>query len=187
MEVNMRTILTLVILFMMSSISQATTLSEFCSEIPKWPRGQLVPDYSEYLDAQVGTPVDASFAKSKYRKKRWVIIDARGQKDRAVGKIPKTVMMTSDYTNLSLNEINEENFTRKITAYLKKYEKINHSPSLEDLKNDYKYIIFCNGKKCHRSSHGACQLRMDIGVPEENLYIMLGGYPEWETAGYPIR
>ena len=183
----MRTILTLVILFMMSGISQANPLSEFCSEVPKWPRGQVVPDNSEYLDAHVGTPVKASFAKSKYRKKGWVIIDARGQKDRAVGRIPKTVMMTADYTDPALNEITEENFTRKITNYLKKHEKINHLPSLEELRNDNKYIIFCNGKKCHRSSYGICLLRMNIGIPEENLFIMLGGYPEWKDAGYPVR
>ncbi len=183
----MRIILTLVILFMMSGISQAKPLSEFCSEIPKWPRGQLVPDYSEYLDAHVGTPVDASFTKSKYRKKGWVIIDTRGQKDRAVGKIPKTVMMSTDYTNPALNEITVENFTRKITKHLKKHEKISYSPSLEELRNDYKYIIFCNGKKCHRSSYGACLLRMNIGIPEENLFLMLGGYPEWKEAGYPTR
>jgi len=182
-----RTILTLVVLVMVSGIAQATPLSEFCSEIPDWPRGQLVPNHSEYLDAHVGTPVDATFAKSKYRTKGWVIIDARGQKDRSVGKIPKTVMMTSDYVNPALNEISEENFTKTITAYLKKYEKINHSPSLEELKNDYKYIIFCNGKRCHRSSYGACQLRMNIGISEENVFLMLGGYPEWKGAGYPTR
>ena len=183
----MRTILTLIILFMLSGISQATSLSEFCSEIPKWPRGQVVPDYTEYLDAHVGTPIDADFVKSKYQTKGWVIIDARGQKDRAVGKIPKTVTMTSDYINPELNEITEENFIRLVNKYLKKYEKINHLPSSEELKNDYKYIIFCNGKKCHRSSYGACQLRMQLGIPEENIFLMLGGYPEWKEAGYPTR
>ena len=116
-----------------------------------------------------------------------MIIDARGQKDRAVGKIPKTVMMTSDYNDQSLNEITLENFTSKVTKYLKKHEKIDNSPSLETLSNDYKYIIFCNGKKCHRSSYGACQLRMNIGIPEENIFLMLGGYPEWKEAGYPTR
>ena len=183
----MRTILTLVVLFMMSGISQATPLSEFCSEVPKWPRGQLVPDYSEYIDANVGTPVDAGFAKSKYRKKGWAIIDARGQKDRAVGKIPKTVVMTADYTNIDLNEITVENFTRKVSTYIQKIEKIQQPISLEELRNDYKYIIFCNGKKCHRSSYGACLMRMEIGIPEENMFLMLGGYPEWKSAGYPTR
>jgi len=172
---------------MMSSISQAEPLTEFCSEVPKWPRGQLVPDNSKYLDAKVGTPVDAGFTKSKYLEKGWVMIDARGQKDRAVGKIPKTVMMTADYNDPALNEITLENFTSKITKYLKKHEKLDNSPSLEVLSKDYKYIIFCNGKKCHRSSYGACQLRMNIGIPEENIFLMLGGYPEWKEAGYPTR
>lgn len=147
----------------------------------------MVPDQSVYLGAHIGTPVDASFAKSKYLKKGWVIIDVRGQKDRAVGKIPKTVMMTTDHANPALNETTEENFIEKVTMYLKKYEKINHSPSLEELRNNYKYIIFCNGKTCHRSSYGACLLRMNIGIPEENLFLMLGGYPEWKAAGYPTR
>ena len=183
----MKMILTLIVLFMMSGISQAASLSEFCSEIPNWPRGQLVPDHSEYLDAHVGTPVDADFVKSKYRKNGWVIIDARGQKDRTVGKIPKTVMMTSDYVKHELNEITEENFIKIIIKYLTKYEKIDHSPSFEELKTDYKYIVFCNGKKCHRSSYAACQLRMDFNISEENVFLMLGGYPEWEAAGYPTR
>ena len=183
----MRTILTLVIVFMMSGFAQAKSLSEFCGEIPKLPRGQLVPDYSEYFDAHVGTPIDASFAKSKYRTKGWVIIDARGQKDRTVGRIPKTVMMTADYKDPALNEITEENFTRTITKYLKKHENIDHVPTLEELKYNNKYIIFCNGKKCHRSSYGACLMRMDIGIPEDNMFLMLGGFPEWQDAGYPTR
>jgi len=183
----MRTILTLIALFMTSGILHASPLSEFCSEVPKWPRGQLVPDYSEYLDANLGTPVDADFAKSKYRSIGWVIIDARGQKDRAIGKIPKTIVMTADYTNPDLNEITVENFTEKVIAYLQKYMKIQHTPSLEELRKDYKYIIFCNGKKCHRSSYGACLMRMNIGIPKENVFLMLGGYPEWKSAGYPTR
>ncbi len=183
----MRVVLTLVILLLISSVSQGATLAEFCSEVPKWPRGQLVPGNSEYLDADIGTPVDVAFTKSKYRKKGWVIIDVRGQKDRATGKIPKTVMMTADYIHAELNEITSDNFTKKITRYLKKIEKLDHSLSLEELRNDYKYIIFCNGKKCHRSSYGACLLRMDIGVPAENVFLMLGGYPEWKEAGYPTR
>ncbi len=172
---------------MISGVSQGATLAEFCSEIPKWPRGQLAPNDAEYLDAKIGTPVDAVFTKSKYRKKGWVIIDSRGQKDRATGKIPKSVMMTADYTNPEMNEITSNNFTEKITRYLKRYEKIDHSPSLEELRNNYKYIVFCNGRKCHRSSYGACLLRIDIGVPEENVFLMLGGYPEWKKAGYPTR
>ena len=183
----MRILLSLVILLMVSGISHARPISEFCKEVPKWPRGQLVPEYSEYLDADVGTPVEADFTKSRYRKKGWVIIDARGQKDRAVGKIPKTVLMTADYKDPALNEITQENFSKKITKYLKKQEKIDHQPSMDELRNDYKYVIFCNGKKCHRSSYGACLLRMDIGIPEENVFIMLGGYPEWKEAGYPVR
>ena len=183
----MRIILSLIILFMMSGISHADPLSEFCGEVPNWPRGQLVPDNSEYLNAHVGTPVEVSFAKSKYRVKGWVIIDARGQKDRSAGKIPKTVLMTADYKNPKLNEITIDNFTSKVTNHLKKQDKIDHLPSLDELRNDYKYIIYCNGKKCHRSSYGACLLRMNIGIPEENIYIMLGGFPEWKEAGYPVR
>jgi rhodanese-related sulfurtransferase len=121
------------------------------------------------------------------RKKGWVIIDARGQKDRAIGKIPKTVYMAADYIDPALNEFTLENFTKKVTAYLKKQEKIDHLPSLNELRNDYKYVIFCNGMKCHRSSYGACLLRMEIGIPEESVFIMLGGYSEWKEAGYPVR
>ena len=183
----MRILLSLVILLMVSGISHARPISEFCSEVPKWPRGQLVPEYSEYLDADVGTPVEADFTKRQYRKKGWVIIDAKGQKDRAVGKIPKTVLMTADYKDPALNEITPENFSKKITKYLKTHEKIDHQPSMDELRNNYKYVIFCNGKKCHRSSYGACLLRMVIGVPEKNVFIMLGGYPEWKEAGYPVR
>ena len=183
----MRTILFLVILLMMSGISEAKSLSEFCSEVPEWPRGQEVPADSVYLSAHVGTPVDVNFMKSKYRKEGWVLIDARGQKDRAVGKIPKTVMMTSDYKNPMLNEITMENFINKVTKHIKKQNKKDNNPLLAELRHDYKYIIFCNGKKCHRSSYGACLLRKNIGIPEENLFIMLGGYPEWKASGYPVR
>jgi rhodanese-related sulfurtransferase len=183
----MRTIIVLAILCLMPGISYAALLSEFCSEVPKWPRGQAVPSSREYLNAHVGTPVEVDFMKSRYRKKGWVLIDARGQKDRATGKIPKTVLMTSDYNNPELNEITLENFVNKVSRHIKKQDKLDNSPSLEELRSDYKYIIFCNGRKCHRSSAGACTLRMDIGIPEENLFLMLGGYPEWKAAGYPIR
>lgn len=183
----MRIVLCLAISLIMVSISHAKTLTEFCSEVPEWPRGQLVPDNSVYLDAHVGTPVDVDFMKSKYEKKEWVLIDSRGQKNRSISKIPKTVLMTADYNNPELNEITADKFIEKVSRHLKKYHKVDHSPSLEELRNDYKYIVFCNGRKCHRSSYGACLLRMKIGIPEENLFMMFGGYPEWKAKGYPVR
>jgi rhodanese-related sulfurtransferase len=52
--------------------------------------------------------------------------------------------------------------------------------------NEVRFIVFCNGRKCHRSTFGACKLR-DMGIPRENVYVMLGGFPEWKDAGYPTK
>ena len=165
----------------------AEPVNAFCDQIPAWPQGQLVPDYKSFVDATVGTPVEPDFMKSKYRTKGWVFIDARGQEDRSVGKIPKTVLLTADYRDPKLNELTPENFLSKVNKHLKKYQNVGKFLSIEELANNYKFIIYCNGKKCHRSSYGACLLRTKIGVPAKNVYLMLGGFPEWKAAGYPVR
>ncbi len=179
-------ILVLAMFFSLPS-AWAEPVTEFCNKVPAWPLGQLVPDYKSYIDAEVGTPVEPGFMKDKYRTRGWVFIDARGQDDRSVGKIPKTVLMTADYRDPKLNELTPNNFVSKVNKYLKKYQGVNKRLSIETLAHDYKFIIYCNGKKCHRSSYGACLLRTKIGVPAENVYIMLGGFPEWKAAGYPVR
>ncbi len=74
-----------------------------------------------------------------------------------------------------------------LCKHLKKYQNVGKFLSIEELANNYKFIIYCNGKKCHRSSYGACLLRTKIGVPAKNVYLMLGGFPEWKAAGYPVR
>jgi len=174
-------------MFFSSSSTWAESVTEFCNKVPTWPLGQLVPEYKNYIDAGVGTPVEPDFMKSKYRTNGWVFIDARGQEDRSVGKIPKTVLMSADYRDPKLNELTPDNFVTKVNQYLKKYQGVTKTLSIEKLAHDYKFIIYCNGKKCHRSSYGACLLRTKIGVPADNVHIMLGGFPEWKAAGYPVR
>jgi rhodanese-related sulfurtransferase len=183
----MKYIILVLTIFFSSSSAWAEPLTEFCDKVAAWPLGQLVPDYKHYIDATVGTPIEPDFMKSKYSSKGWVFIDARGQDDRSVGKIPKTVLMTADYRDPKLNELTPDNFATKVNKYLKKYQGLNKQLSIEALANDFKFIIYCNGKKCHRSSYGACLLRTKIGVPEDNVFIMLGGFPEWKAAGYPVR
>jgi rhodanese-related sulfurtransferase len=183
----MKTIFLVLAMFFSSPSAWAEPVTEFCNKVPAWPLGQLVPDYKSYIDAGVGTPIEPDFMKSKYRTRGWVFIDARGQDDRSVGKIPKTVLMTADYRDPKLNELTPGNFVAKVNKYLKKYQGVTKKLSIEALAHDYKFIIYCNGKKCHRSSYGACLLRTKIGVPAENVYIMLGGFPEWKAAGYPVR
>lgn len=183
----MKYIILVLAVFFSSPSAWAEPLTEFCNKIPAWPLGQLVPDHQSYIDATVGTPIEPEFMKSKYRTKGWVFIDARGQEDRSVGKIPKTVLMAADYRDPELNELTPDNFVAQINKYLKKYQGVKKELSLKALANNYKFIIYCNGKKCHRSSYGACLLRTKIGVPVDNVYIMLGGFPEWKAAGYPVR
>ena len=158
----------------------------FCEGVPDWPKGSEVPAASKY--AGVAKVVDGAFTKSKWDKMKgkdfsegkWVIIDARSKPDRSVGKVPKSVMLTADYKNASKNEIKEALVVKKVNKRLKSSYK-----SLADM-TDVNYILFCNGKKCHRSSFGACELRK-LGVPENKLFLMLGGFPEWKDRGYPTR
>ncbi len=150
----------------------------FCKKIPEWPKGSDVPSDSEYKVNNVGTPITAQFAKSKWKQPDWLIIDTRGKQDRALGKIGKTVLLTADYKNEKKNEITEEKLTKKI----KRLTKNDNFKTWDDIKNsNLNFIVFCNGKKCHRSSFAACELRRK-GIPEDRVYLMLGGYPEWQSA-----
>lgn len=163
----------------------------FCKEVPVWPKGSEVPPDAEYKD--LATPVDGKFAKEKWdaMKKRkgsmnargpdsWVIVDARSAKDRSVGKVPKSALITADYNDASKNQFNDTFVTKKVNRLLK-----SKFPSVKDMKG-VNFIVFCNGKKCHRSSFAACEMRR-LGVQRDNLYIMTGGFPEWKDRGYPVR
>lgn len=183
----------LIISALFSTSAFAKDWKTFCKDVPVWPKGSEVPADAEYKD--LATPVDGKFAKEKwdYMKKRkgslaakgpnsrsWVIIDARSGKDRSVGKIPKSALITADYKDSSNNQFDDSFVTKKVNKLLKsKYA------SVKDMK-DVNFIVFCNGKKCHRSSFGACELRR-LGVERDNTFIMLGGFPEWKDRGYPVR
>jgi len=169
-----------------AGVSYGADLDKFCKEVPNWPKGQEVPPDASYKG--IAKPVDGAFTKDKWDKMKkgdksagkWLIIDARSKPDRSVGKVPKAALITADYKDDSKNEFKDSILVKKINKKLKtKYA------SVKDM-TDVNLIVFCNGKKCHRSSFGACQLRK-LGLKVDQVHVMLGGFPEWKDRGYPVR
>ncbi|SMF51823.1 rhodanese-like domain-containing protein [Pseudobacteriovorax antillogorgiicola] len=177
--------LSIVIALLLAADAYGKTWQKFCEEVPDWPKGSVVPGDEAYKG--VAKPVDGAFTKGKWdmmkkgsSSEKWIIIDARSKSDRGVGKIPKSAMITADYKDDSKNQFKEKTIVKKVNKMLK-----SSYGSLADMK-DVRFILFCNGKKCHRSSFGACEMRK-MGVPENQLFVMLGGFPEWKDRNYPTR
>ena len=45
-------------------------------------------------------------------------------------------------------------------------------------------VVYCNGFDCHDS--GALGRRL-LAAGYREVYVYLGGFPEWQSAGYPVR
>ena len=144
----------------------------------------------EYMNQKLATPVDSSFVLDKINKKKWLIFDVRSQKSlHEFGQIGNTLNLASDKPSSPKNKFNLSGLlnmsnSKKGRRYLVK-RNINKFKTIEDLKR-YKYIVFCNGFGCHKSSYAACQLR-SMGIPYQSIFISLGGAIGLIKAGASLR
>lgn len=169
------------------------TLNKFCKDVPLWPKGQdvrKVPGLGAYSVSSVGTPVDAKFGIEKLKASGWLVIDARDKATReTTGRVIGALQIVSDYKVKKDNEFTTKKLLKSLSSRrsLKHFKKRSMKPVQisEDLKA-IKYVLFCNGFKCHRSSFAACQLRK-MGVPFENIHLLLGGFDELKSAGAKTR
>lgn len=189
----MKSITILIASILFSNLLHAAPFTEFCSEIKTWKKGANTKTeigYQKYLDAKIATPREAPFAITKLKEKGWLVIDARDNGARkSTGLISNTLLITADYNKATKDEFKRETILKKFNSkkfkrHLKK-RKIASVSSTEDLSK-MNFILFCNGFKCHRSSHGACQLR-SYGVPFENIHLILGGFDAMKDAGAKVK
>lgn len=160
----------------------------FCADVKTWKKGEPVPAAEKYSEAGFANVVKAQFVHENLDKPDYVLIDARSEADRGVGKLPKSIMLTSDDADPAKNEFVKDKFITTVAKYMAKNKKSKVPASakkIEDLGGTH-YMLFCNGPKCHRSTYAACQMR-EWGIPAEKIHIMTGGFPEWKEAGYPTR
>ena len=93
-----------------------------------------------------------------------LFIDARPAADYSAGHV-----------NTSIN-LPYEDFHKKSAE-----ERVN---ALKDYDKEKPIVCYCNGGDCEMS----IDLAYDIArAGFNNLYIYLGGYKEWETAGHPVE
>ena len=177
----------------------------FCHGIKKWPKKApiLAPGQGKGLqetDLQKHfNTIDVGSALKNHMQKGFIFVDTRKHSDRKVGQIPYSLKITANPKDTtkkgSANEFSEKTLLKKINKLAKKIAKKNKKggnidlglagsySSVSDLK-DLQFIIFCNGRKCHRSSFGGCEL-LRLGVNKKNIHIMLDGYPGWSAANGP--
>ena len=189
-------------------IEKIKNWKEFCNSVPFWEKGLEVPANSVYkklgFEPVAATQIMKKTVKktdldNRYHKIKntngWLFIDARAKKDRNVGTIRRSIDITSDYSfeaakkknpkltnsdkSFSLNEFRDE---KTFLTLLNKKYKFEYK-KVSDIKKQI--ALFCNGRKCHRSTWGACRLRA-MGY-EPMVKIMLGGYPEWTENGLPTN
>ncbi len=184
-------------LFLLLTVFLGLTSSAFskdwkalCKEIPKWPESKKIPPFTEYdqlahtLSVDEGRDRWEEFKKWRRTKgatgKKWIFLDTRGKPDRIVGVIPRSIPLTSDPYDASKHEVTAENIIKKLNLVLDKTYK-----TIKDTQKDNIYfVVFCNGKNCHRTSYAACSLR-EMGFSRDDIFLMLEGYPGWVKKGYP--
>jgi rhodanese-related sulfurtransferase len=171
----------------------AKEFEKFCKGVPSWPKGQDVrknPGLKVYEDVKLGKPIGAKFAIQKLSMPGWLVIDARDKATReTTGRVIGALQIVSDYQVKADNEFTLEKLlkslnSKRVHKHLKK-RSMAKIENIADLKKQ-KYILFCNGFKCHRSSFAACQLR-DMGVPFKNIYLALGGFDDMKSSGAKTR
>lgn len=154
----------------------------FCAEVPGWGDGQSVPVEAHYLASKVANSVDESFLLEKLGQRDWIVIDTRASTDIVMGKIPKTYHLAADYLDKQKNEFNKKNLLEVIKMHQERFVDSKNASSVLN----YNYALFCNGRKCHRSTWAACELRR-MGVPFERIHIFFDGFPKWRERGFPVR
>ncbi len=160
------------------SQAQAQEYKPFCEKVTKSPAGAPVPPDSDY--EVLGKVIKATEAKEMLSKPNWLMIDTRIKTDYATGTIPKTLPIVAHYTDEKQDEFREATVLEKLNGFLKTKNK-----AVKEF-TDLNFVLFCSGRKCHRTTYAACQLR-DMGVAKDKIHMMLGGFPEWKEAGFPVK
>lgn len=180
-------------IFILSFNLNAKEFEKFCKGVPLWPKGQDVrktPGLKAYESVKLGKPVEANFAIEKLSAPGWLVIDARDKATReTTGRVIGALQIVSDYkieadNEFTLNKILKSLNNKRVQKHLEK-RSMAKIKNIADLKKQ-KFILFCNGYKCHRSSFAACQLR-DMGVPYKNIFLTLGGFDEMKSSGAKTR
>ncbi len=60
------------------------------------------------------------------------------------------------------------------------------APVLSACQTAEKILVYCNGGTCEDSEFAALSLR-DAGVPQQKLFVYVGGFAEWVTNGLPVE
>lgn len=107
------------------------------------------------------------FIKKNKDNEGFVLIDSRGSGTR--GFIPGAVKIISDHDDPASHEFSKDIFTKKINSYLEKKKR--QEKDLSKLK----FMIFCNGETCYRTSWAACSLQK-MGIKRSQLYLILDGF-----------
>ncbi len=66
--------------------------------------------------------------------------------------------------------------------FLDLFDAFGEASLLEVAAKDAEVVIYCAGPSCKRSSKG-CARAVAWGF--QNVYYFRGGFPEWQSAGYP--
>lgn len=184
--------------------------TSFCSSVKNWPKkAEIVkPDSSKDSFAKesnlnkVMNSIDIQKAKGKHNSKNFVFVDARKKSDRKVGQIPFAIKITGNSSDTkkkgSANQFSTKKLLKEINKLAKKIRRKNKKStekldlglkdsyeSINDLKN-LNFIVFCNGRKCHRSTWGGCEL-LRLGIDPSKVHIMLEGFPGWKAGNGVIN
>lgn len=61
---------------------------------------------------------------------------------------------------------------------------VNETALKEIVNKNEEVVFYCSGIRCYASPE-ACAIALTLGY--EKVYYFAGGYPGWESAGYPIE
>lgn len=69
-------------------------------------------------------------------------------------------------------------------AHIELKKKLNAESMGASVAKDKEVVIYCNGPSCMRSSKASAKA---VSWGYSKVYYFRGGFPAWQTAGYPVE
>ena len=140
--------LLLTIFTLFSFCTSANQLEKLCADIEKWEPGQEGPAVEAYgKEMQI---IDFTFAAQQVGKKNWLLVDTRGEKERAKGLFENVISLRAGLKAEDPDDYKKEAVVERIRDYFNN-DRLNWAEI-----SKFNLMLFCNGAKCPKSARAAC-------------------------------
>lgn len=161
--------------FAFSSLSLAS-LQQTCDMIGAWKPGEAGPSKDVLKDHMQVVGMD--FLLKNLGQKQWLLVDARGDKERETGYFPEALSLRA-----GIKEGEADDYTK--SAILQRLSSLGGKKRVWAEFQKLNLILFCNGEKCPKSARGACSLR-NLGFRADQVHLVSSSFEELYSAGLSL-